>query len=59
MSRNRVKVLSNPISVQRNYEMSIEGYKNIKEDRGIMSRISLKISLKIGIFFPESLISTL
>ena len=46
-AQNRVKALRNTISVQRNYKVLIEGYRNARENQRGMGRISLKASRKI------------
>ena len=59
MAKNGTKALPNILSVKRNYSILIEGYRNIGENQGILSRILLKISGEIRVFFPEILVATL
>ena len=41
--QNRVNAFPNPISVQINRRILVEGYKNILQNQGKMARISLRI----------------
>ena len=50
LARNRVKALPEPIFVQRNDKVVIDGCKNFKKSQGIVSRISLNMSGTIGSF---------
>ena len=51
MATSRVKALPDYISVQRSDKIIIKSYKNIGENHGEMSGISLKMSGKIREFF--------
>ena len=51
VAKNRFKALLNPISVERNYNILIEGYMNNRVDQRNISSSSLIISEKIREFF--------
>ena len=53
-SRKGVQTLPNPVSVQRNDKILVEGYKDISENQGKMSSISLKYEEKAGKFLLSS-----
>ena len=59
MAKSRAKVLSHPISMQRNDKFLSESYKNIRKNLGEISRILLKMSGEIREYCFEILVATL